>query len=102
MKESYAEGVATDTAPESCVVACKGEGEALTGGKAGRVFSREILCPMASPRVLRGADAVRTSGMPRRTHRQRDVRADPARSEPLMNHPRNAWVGGSASLWRLP
>jgi hypothetical protein len=41
MKESYAEGVATHTDPESCGVACKGRVEALTGARAGRVCSRE-------------------------------------------------------------
>src|ERR671931_710598 len=59
MKESYGEGVATHTGPESCVVVRKGDGEALTGGKAGRVLSREISTPWPKPRALRGADAVR-------------------------------------------
>ena len=43
MKEPYGEGVATHTGPESCVVARKGEGEALTGARAGWVLSREIM-----------------------------------------------------------
>jgi len=81
MKESYGEGVATHTGPESCVVARKGEGEALTGERAGRVFSREIDPPWLRPRVLRGADAVRRSGRPHRTPREREGRPDPARSE---------------------
>ena len=81
MKESYGEGLATHTGPESCVVARKDEDEALTGGKAGRVLSREMTWPVASPRVLRGADAVRRSGRPHRTPRQREGRPDPARSE---------------------
>ena len=51
MKESYGEGVATHTGPESCGVARKGGGEALTGERAGRVLSRERTS-------LRGADAV--------------------------------------------
>lgn len=42
MQESSIEGVATHDDPESCAVACKGEGEALTGAGAGRVLSREI------------------------------------------------------------
>ncbi len=58
MKESYGEGVATHTGPESCVVARKDDGEALTGGRAGRVLSREIQDPRVKPRALRGADAV--------------------------------------------
>src|SRR5213594_1495554 len=81
MKESYGEGVATHTGPESCVSARKDEDEALTGGKAGRVLSREITRPVAEPRVLRGANAVRRSGRPHRTPRQREGRPDPARSE---------------------
>ena len=56
MKESYGEGVASHTGPESCVVARKGGGEALTGERAGRVLSREIHA--LSQSTLRGADAV--------------------------------------------
>ena len=41
MKESYGKGLATHTGPESCGVACEGDVEALTGERAGRVFSRE-------------------------------------------------------------
>jgi len=51
MKDSYGEGLATHTGPESCGVARKGGVEALTGVRAGRVFSRERTS-------LRGADAV--------------------------------------------
>jgi hypothetical protein len=51
MKESYGEGVATHTDPESCGAAREGGVEALTGARAGRVFSRES-------NFLRGADAV--------------------------------------------
>jgi hypothetical protein len=74
MKESYGEGVATHTDPESCGAACKGGVEALTGARAGRVFSRERT-------FLRGADAVRRSGRPHPAHRYREMRRDPARSE---------------------
>ena len=45
MKESYGEGLATHTGPESCVGAREGGGEALTGERAGRVLSREIHTP---------------------------------------------------------
>jgi len=41
MKESYVEGLADRNGPESCVGAREGVGEALTGVRAGRVFSRE-------------------------------------------------------------
>ena len=70
MQESYGEGLATRTGPESCAVVR----EALTGARAGRVFSRE----RAS---LRGADAVRRSGRPYPARRQRETRRSPARSE---------------------
>lgn len=42
MQESYVEGLATYDGPESCVGIREGVGEALTGGNAGRVLSREI------------------------------------------------------------
>ncbi len=41
MKESYVEGLAAHDGPESCGGARKGVVEALTGVRAGRVFSRE-------------------------------------------------------------
>ena len=74
MKESYGEGLATHTGPESCGAARKGGVEALTGERAGRVFSRER-------NSLRDADAVRRSGRPHPVHRYREVRRSPARSE---------------------
>ena len=74
MKESCGEGLATHTGPESCGAACKGGVEALTGERAGRVFSRERT-------FLRGADAVRRSGRPHPAPRYRKRRRDPARSE---------------------
>jgi len=80
MEESYGEGVATHTGPESCAVVREGMGEALTGGRAGRVSSRENFGP------LRGADAVETGGRPHRARRQRETRMDPARSETPSTH----------------
>ena len=74
MKESYGEGLATHTGPESCVVARKGGGEALAGARAGRVFSRER-------RFLRSADAVRRGGRPHPTRRYREAWRGSARSE---------------------
>ena len=74
MKESYGEGVATHTVPESCGVARKSGVEALTGVRAGRVLSRER-------RFLRGADAVRRSGRLHRLSRYRERQSDPARSQ---------------------
>lgn len=74
MKESYGKGVATHTGPESCGAARKGGVEALTGVRAGRVFSRERT-------FLRGADAVRRSGRHNRWPRYRERPSDPARSQ---------------------
>ena len=74
MKESHSEGLATHTGPESCGAARKGGAEALTGERAGRVFSRER-------NFLRDADVVGESGRLHRTHRYREMRSSPARSE---------------------
>ena len=74
MKESYVEGPATHGGPESCAVAREGGGEALTGVRAGRVFSRER-------NSLRSADPVRRWGRPRRQRRYREALLDSARSE---------------------
>ena len=41
MKVSYGEDLANHIGPESCVCGCKVAGEALTGGNAGQVLSRE-------------------------------------------------------------
>jgi len=84
MKESYVEGLATHDGPESCAVGGNTVGEALTGVRAGRVLSREIDAPLR--RVLRGADAVERGGRPHPTHREREVRRDPARSETPSTH----------------
>ena len=65
MKESYVEGLASYGGPESCVHIRKGVGEALTGGRAGRVSSRVIHAPRRELWVVRGAEAA----------------SDPARSE---------------------
>jgi len=74
MKESHGEGLATHTGPESCGAARKGGDEALTGERAGRVFSRVR-------NLLRDADAVRRSGRLHPMHRYREVHRGPARSE---------------------
>src|SRR6266576_6393782 len=81
MKESYGEGVATHTDPESCVGGRKDAGEALTGARAGRVSSREIHAPSRKRRPLRDADAVEEGGRPHPACRYREARRDPARSE---------------------
>src|SRR2546423_11347128 len=55
MKESYGEGAATRTGPESCAAVRKDGGEALTGGSVGRVLSREIHGPWRKPRPVAAA-----------------------------------------------
>ena len=74
MKESYIEGLAAHSGPESCGVAREGRGEALTGVRAGRVLSRER-------QSLRGADAVEEGGRPHPAYRYREIRRDPALSQ---------------------
>ena len=74
MQESYGEGLATHTGPESCVAAREGGREALTGVRAGRVFSRER-------QLLRDADAVEEGGRLHPARRHRKTLRSPARSE---------------------
>jgi RNA-directed DNA polymerase len=74
MKESYGEGLATHTGPESCGVVREDGVEASIGERAGRVFSRER-------QFLRGADAVRRGGRSHRVRRHRKTHSAPARSE---------------------
>src|SRR6266478_6470203 len=79
MQKSYECEVATHIGPESCGAARKSSVEALTGERAGRVFSR-----VSS--FLRDADAVRRSGRPHLMHRYREVCQSPARSETLCTY----------------
>src|SRR4030088_385764 len=75
MQNSYECELATHIGPESCGAVRKSSVEALTGERAGRVFSRVRT-------FLRDADAVRRSGRPHRVHRYREVGRGPAQSEP--------------------
>ena len=75
MQESYGEGLATRTGPESCAAVR----EALTGVRVGRVFSRERA-------NLRDADAVEEGGRPHPGRRQRKTLRSPARSETPCMH----------------
>lgn len=81
MKDSHEQGIAAHFGPESCAVAREDESEALTGGRAGRVSSREIHEPMGSHGLLLGADAVEEGGRPHPSHRHREGRGDLARSK---------------------
>ncbi len=51
MKVSYSEDLASHAVPESCVLCCEAQGEALTVVCAGRPLSRESI-------FVQGADAV--------------------------------------------
>ena len=73
MKVSHGEGVASHTGPESCKGVRKGVVEALTGERAGWVWSPEIL-------MVRDADALMSGGRPRRARRKRE--AAPSVREP--------------------
>jgi hypothetical protein len=81
MKVSYVEGVANHIGPESCGAARKGGVEALTGGRTGRVLSREIHGLLRKQQVLRDADEAEVDGRQYRMHRHRKVHQDPARSK---------------------
>ena len=74
MQKSYECELATHIGPESCGAARKSGVEALTGERAGRVFSRVSF-------FLRDADAVGESGRLHRVHRYSEVCQSPARSE---------------------
>lgn len=74
MQESYGEGLAAHTGPESCAVIREDRRKALTGERAGRVFSRESS-------QLRDADAVEEGGRPHPARRNGKTRWSPARSE---------------------
>jgi RNA-directed DNA polymerase len=80
MQESYGEGLASHTGPESCVAIRKDGDEALTGVRAGRVLNREIGSPPKG-----GHSGVPTHmtwcGRPHRGCRHREAAVDPARSE---------------------
>jgi hypothetical protein len=79
MQKSYESGSATHIGPESCGAVRKSSVEALTGERAGRVFSRVR-------ELLRDADAVGESGRQHRVRRYREACQSPARSETPCTH----------------
>src|SRR3989304_4561405 len=101
MKLSHDEGIASHIGPESWAFVCKNKGEALTGERAGRVWSRE------DPRV-QGADAVlRVEGNTERIDSARFVSAlrgqrPRARTEALYTEAGRShiclWVRGNRRL----
>jgi len=81
MKVSYVEGLASYGGPESCVHIRKGVGEALTGGRAGRVLSCVIHAPGRKAWDVRGAEVVELHRRPHRACRIGEAGTDPAQSE---------------------
>ena len=81
MKVSYVEGLASYGGPESCVHIRKGVGEALTGGRAGRVLSCVIHAPRRELRDDRGAEVVELHRRPHRACRIGEASTDPAQSQ---------------------
>ena len=82
MKVSNVKGLANHDDPESCGGARKGDGEALTGVRAGWVLSREI-------DSVRDADPVRRRGRPQPACRFGKARWYPAMSETPGMHGNN-------------
>jgi RNA-directed DNA polymerase len=80
MKVLYIEGLANHIGPESCIVDRKGEGEALTGERAGWVLSCEINAPPQGG-LLRGADVLEIGGRQNLVRRHGKTLRDPARSK---------------------
>ena len=76
MKESYGEGVAHHTGPESCAVDRKVKGEALTGVRAGQPLSGEIILS-GTPTLLTEAEGHTENGV------MREPFSGPAPSETL-------------------
>jgi hypothetical protein len=81
MEISYVEGLASHGGPESCVYIREGVGEALTGGRAGRVLSCVIHAPGRKVWDDRGAEVVETHRRPHRACRLGEAGMDPAQSE---------------------
>ena len=80
MKVLYIEGLANHIDPESCIGVRKAAGEALTGGRAGWVLSREINAPPQGG-LLRGADVLEIGGRQHPRRRNGKTLWDPARSK---------------------
>jgi hypothetical protein len=86
MKVSYSEGLATHADSESCIAVRKGGDEALTGERAGQVWSREIEPPSRKRWPLWGAHALEPGGRQNWKRRNRETLLDSARSKTLSMH----------------
>ena len=90
MRESNSEGVANHAVPESCVGNPRGGGEALTGARAGWVWSSE--------NAVWDADAVDSGGTQHGTARKRERRIDPTESKTPGTHGTSLY-GNREILW---
>jgi len=81
MEVSYVEGLASYGGPESCVHIREGVGEALTGGRAGRVLSCVIHALGRKAWDVRDAEVVESHRRPHRVCRIGEAGTDPAQSE---------------------
>ena len=90
MQESYGEGLATHTGPESCANGRKAEGEALTGVRAGWLLSSEMYASGTSTHVG-------LCGRQHLAHRNREMVWGPAESK-------NPSMHGNTSRenWEVP
>jgi len=99
MKESYSEGVAIHTGPESCGRARKGTDEALTGVHAGWVLNCEKPLPPLTGGPLgcrpSGARGKATLGVP-----LCEALSDPAQSETPCMHGNT--LHGNREIPRMP
>jgi len=93
MKESYVKGLANRNGPESCAGWSDPLGEALTGGSAGWVLSREKY-------LVWDADPVGERGRPQPTWRNGEAWGYPARSETPGMHGNN--LRENREILRLP
>ena len=82
MKISYNEDLASHTGPESCVCCRKAAGEALTGGRAGQVLSRESRLTPGCRRRQNVRKATRNISISREMLRPRVVE-DPVHAQKL-------------------
>ena len=81
MRESYVKGLAAHDGPESCGDAREGVVEALTGVRAGRVFSRE-------------------RNLPPGCRRRKDVRKTTSDASPAQDAPESRAVVDPVHAWK--
>ena len=98
MKVSYNEDLASHIGPESCVCCRKAAGEALTGGGAGQVLSRESRLTSGCRRRQNVRKATRNKSISREMLRSRVVE-DPVHARKLSAREPGGPVSGRSG-WR--